>query len=70
VGGADDGPFGARTFSTLRNWNWRTARLFDLSEHRFHRLLTLRAIVENRMFGINFLSEHQQSVSRVYAGKA
>ena len=31
---------------------------------------TLSAIVENRMFGINFLSEHQQSVSRVFAGKS
>lgn len=31
---------------------------------------TLSAILENRMFGINFLSEHQQSVSRVFASKS
>jgi len=31
---------------------------------------TLSAILENRRFGINFLSEHQQSVSRVFAGKS
>lgn len=31
---------------------------------------TLSAILENRLFGINFLSEHQQSVSNVFAGKS
>ncbi len=30
---------------------------------------TLSAILESRLFGINFLSEHQQSVSRVFASK-
>lgn len=31
---------------------------------------TLSAILENRVFGISFLSEHQQSVSCVFAGKS
>ncbi|OOG53221.1 flavin reductase family protein [Polaromonas sp. C04] len=31
---------------------------------------TLNAIMENRMFGINFLSEGQQAVSRVFASKS
>jgi hypothetical protein len=30
----------ARTFSMPRNRNWRKPRLFDLSEHRFHHLLS------------------------------
>ncbi len=31
---------------------------------------TLGAILENRRFGINFLGEHQQSVSNVFASKS
>ena len=40
VGGADHGPLGTHFFDTSQQELAEAARLFDLSEHRFHHLLS------------------------------